>query len=214
MTMQEIAQALLAGLENMSWTEALAVAFAIVSVLCARANSVWVYPSGIAGILLSIWIFIGSAYRLYPDAALNAYYLVMSVYGWYVWTRRPPGGESAQTPVSWCSRREWGFAILLFVLLWAGLYGWLSAYRINNVPFLDSFCSSLACAGMWLLARRKIENWLFLLAADAAAVPLYFYKHLLLFCGLNLFYVVIAWLGFLAWKKTHAREKARGPLAH
>ncbi len=203
MTSMEIYQGLLASVENMSWVEAAAVIFAIISVLCAKANSIWVYPNGIAGILLSIYIFIGAKYKLYPDAALNLYYLVMSIYGWYFWSS---GKEKKETPISTCDRKEYLTAALLFLFLWSGLYWWLSTYNINNVPVMDSFTSSMAAVGMWLLAKRKVENWIALLIADFVAIGLFFYKELLLFSLLNIFYVVIAILGYLAWKKEMEKQ--------
>jgi len=208
MSIQDIYQHLLSGIENMSWPEALAVIFAIISVLAAKANNVWVYPTGIAGILLSIYIFMGEAYKLYPDAALNLYYLIMSIYGWYVWTRKD--AERYETPVSWCSKKEWFIAAGIFFVLWTGLFWWLKSYHINNVPLMDSFSSAMAATGMWLLARRKIENWIALLIADGVDIGMFFVKKLILFCALNIFYVIIAWLGYLAWKKL--RQKAQQPL--
>ena len=204
MTAQQIYQGLLSGLANMSWTEALVVVLALISVLFARANSIWLYPTGIAGILLSISIFIGAAYKLYPDAALNVYYLVMSIYGWYFWSKKNEAAE--HSPITYCNRKEYITAVGLFIVLWAGLYWWLSTYRINNVPLMDSFTSSMAAAGMWLLAKRKIENWIALLIADFVSIGLFFYKQLLLFSLLNVFYVGIAILGYLAWKKQIAKQ--------
>lgn len=205
MTVEQLIQGLLAGIHNMSLPEALAVGFAIASVLFAYRNSVWVYPTGIAGILLSVYIFVNEQYKLYPDAALNLYYLVMSIYGWYIWTRKDV--QEHETPVSWCSRKELITASMIFLVLWGGLYWWLSTYRINNVPLLDSFTSAMASAGMWLLAKRKIENWLAFLIADAVDIILFFIKKLILFSGLNIFYIVIAWLGYLSWKKIYRRQK-------
>lgn len=199
MDLQEFYRILIASIENLSWLEAAAVVFAIISVFCAKANNIWVYPTGIAGILLSIYIFIDSKYKLYPDAALNLYYLVMSIYGWYFWSKNK--GSEEETPITNCDKKEYITAALLFLVLWGGLYWWLSTYRINNVPLMDSFTSSMAATGMWLLAKRKIENWIALLIADFVAIGLFFYKSLLLFSLLNVFYVVIAILGYLAWKK-------------
>lgn len=213
MNYHEIYQGLIAGIENMSWPEALAVVFSIISVLCARANSIWVYPTGIVAVLISIYIFTRSAYKLYPDAALNLYYLVMSIYGWYFWLRgaRRRNRTAHETPVTWCTGRELVTATGIFAALWVILYLWLSTYRINNVPLMDSFSSAMACAGMWLLAKRKIENWIALLIADAVDIAMFFIKKLILFSALNIFYVVIAVLGFLAWKKIRtdaARRRA------
>lgn len=211
MTYSEIYQGVIAGIAHMSWVEGAAVICAIISVLCARANHIGVYPAGIVAVLLSIYIFVGEQYKLYPDAALNLYYLVMSIYGWYFWTRRgseknSPAPES-QTPITWCSRRELWQAGVGFLILWGGLYFWLHTYQINNVPIMDSFSSAMACVGMWLLAKRKIENWIALLIADGVDVGMFFVKKLILFCGLNIFYVVIAVLGFLTWKKLYAQRR-------
>lgn len=211
MSSQEIYQGLITGIENMSWIEGCAVVFAIISVLCARANNIGVYPAGIAGILLSIYIFIGEEYKLYPDAALNLYYLVMSIYGWYFWTHKPKGKEKQETPITWCNRKQLITAATIFLVLWVILYWWLSTYKINNVPLMDSFSSSLACAGMWLLAKRKVENWIALLIADAVAIGMFFVKGLILFSALNTFYVIIAWLGYLSWKKIYERNKESTP---
>lgn len=213
MTFQEIYQGLITGIENMSWVEGLAVIFAIISVLCARANNIWLYPAGIAGILLSIYIFIGEEYKLYPDAALNLYYLIMSIYGWYFWSKKPSpehlqGNDKPveETPITWCTKKELITAAAIFIVLWTGLYWWLSTYKINNVPLLDSFSSSMAATGMWLLAKRKIENWIALLIADTVAIILFFVKKLILFSGLNIFYVIIAILGYIAWKKIYEKR--------
>lgn len=198
MSPEDIYHGLLAGIENMSWVGAIAVVFAIISVFCAKANSIWVYPTGIVSILLSIFIFIGEEYKLYPDAALNLYYLIMSVYGWYFWSQN---GAENETPVTTCNRKEYVTATGLFIVLWVGLYWWLSTYNINNVPLMDSFTSAMAATGMWLLAKRKIENWIALLIADFVAIGMFYIKKLILFSFLNIFYVVIAILGYLAWKK-------------
>lgn len=210
MTYQELYQGLMAGIHNMSWAEALAVIFAIASVLFARANNIWVYPAGIAGILLNIYIFIGAEYKLYPDAALNLYYLVMSVYGWYFWLKKPPRKDTLQksekteeTPITWCNKREYFTAAVIFIVLWGILFWWLDTYKINNVPVMDSFTSAMAATGMWLLAKRKVENWIALLIADGVDIAVFFVKKLILFCGLNIFYVIIAILGYIAWKKLY-----------
>lgn len=204
MTPGSILREILNAARSMSWVEWSAVLLAVASVLYARANHIGVYPTGILSVILSIYLFTRSVNRLYPDAALNGYYLIMSVYGWYLWT--PKDTKKRQTPVSWSTRRDILTALGIFLVLWVTLFWWLSTYRINNVPFLDSFSSALAACGMWLLARRKVENWLALLVADAVDIPLFFIKKLYLFCLLNIFYVVIAWMGYLAWKRIWARE--------
>lgn len=216
MTLHEIYHGLIAGIQNLSWAEAMAVIFSIISVLFARANNVWLYPTGIAGILFSIYIFVGAKYKLYPDAALNLYYLVMSIYGWYFWLKKPsdknkliPDKPEKETPVTWCNKKEYITAAVIFIVLWGGLFWWLDTYKINNVPVMDSFTSAMAATGMWLLAKRKVENWLALLIADGVDILVFFVKHLILFCVLNIFYVVIAILGYIAWKKIVEKRMIR-----
>lgn len=218
MTYHELYHSLIAGIYNMSWQEALAVIFAVVSVLFARVNNIWVYPTGIAGILLSIYIFIGEEYKLYPDAALNLYYLVMSIYGWYFWSKIPSNGnkditekKKEETPITWCNKKEFLTASLIFIGLWGVLYWWLDTYKINNVPVMDSFTSAIEATGMWLLAKRKVENWIALMIGDGVDILVFFVKHLILFCVLNIFYVVIAILGYMAWKKLYQERMKNKP---
>ncbi|MGH2643656.1 MAG: nicotinamide riboside transporter PnuC [Chitinophagaceae bacterium] len=213
MIYQELYHGLIAGIHNMNWAEALAVIFSIASVLFARANNIWVYPTGIAGILLSIYIFIGAKYKLYPDAALNLYYLVMSIYGWFFWLRKPPDKSTIpknkqvkETPITWCNKKEYITAAVIFIVLWGGLFWWLDTYKINNVPLMDSFTSAIEATGMWLLAKRKVENWIALMIGDGVDIIVFFVKHLILFCVLNIFYVVIAILGYIAWKKLYQKR--------
>lgn len=206
MVHHQILQGILQDAREMSFSEIMAVIFAVISVLYARVNSILVYPTGIVSILFSIYIFIQDKYRLYPDAGLNLYYLVMSIYGWYHW--KVKDSHQKETRVTWSSRKEWLNAGAWFFPIWVILYIFLSKYHINNVPLLDSFVSASACCGMWLLARRKIDNWLVLLVSDGFGIPLYYIKHLYLISALMCLYVVIAWLGFIAWKRTIAAEEA------
>lgn len=200
MTPQEVLDGIIAGFNNIGWTEGLAVIFATISVLCSRANSIWVYPTGIISILLGISIFIDADYNLYPDAALNIYYLTMSIYGWYYWKKGKKNTEK-ETKITSCSTKELMIASSIFLVLWGALYWALSTYNINNVPMMDSFTSSIAASGMWLLAKRKIENWIAFFLADFVAIGLFFYKGLFLFSLLNVLYVVICVSGYRLWKK-------------
>jgi nicotinamide mononucleotide transporter len=207
MQFHEMIGGILRDASQMSLAELLAVIFAVISVLYARVNHILVYPTGIISVLLSIYIFTQDAYRLYPDAGLNGYYLVMSIYGWYHWKHKD--GHRRETPITRCSLKEWGIAAAWFIPIWAVLYVFLTRYHINNVPFLDSFVSASACCGMWLLARRKIENWLVLLISDLFGVPLYYIKHLYLFSLLMCLYVALALLGYLTWRKLIQQQTSR-----
>jgi nicotinamide mononucleotide transporter len=182
--------------------EWLAVIFGVAEVLFARVNNVWLYPTGITGTLISIYLLLIAG--LYAESALNGYYLVMSVYGWIFWlTKR--GGEPVR--ISWSDKGEWGITAVIVFVGWPILYLLLKHFTNSNVPFWDAFASATAWAGMWLLARRKIENWILLNISNLVAIPLLFYKNLPMLALLTVFLFVIAIWGYFDWVAIYKKEK-------
>ncbi|NII85437.1 MULTISPECIES: nicotinamide riboside transporter PnuC [unclassified Pedobacter] len=179
-----------------SLIEWLAVGFGVSEVLLAKKNSIWLYPTGIISVLL--WMFLLLGVKLYAEVLLNIYYLVMSIYGWIIWKKRKLDGENQ---VSWSSNKELIIAVLIAVIGFGALYLVLRHYTDSDVPLFDAFVSSTAWAGMWLLARRKIENWIFLNISNIVAIPLLFHKKLPLMACLTTFLFIVAIFGFLDWKK-------------
>jgi len=179
-----------------SLIEWLAVGFGVSEVLLAKKNSIWLYPTGIISILLSMFLLLNV--KLYAETLLSIYYLVMSVYGWVIWKKRKLDGENQ---VSWSSNRELTIAVLISVVGFGVLYLILRHYTDSDVPLFDAFVSSTAWAGMWLLAKRKIENWIFLNISNIVAIPLLFHKKLPLMACLTTFLFTVAIFGFLDWKK-------------
>ncbi|QNR83378.1 nicotinamide mononucleotide transporter [Pedobacter riviphilus] len=179
-----------------SLIEWLAVGFGVSEVLLAKKNSIWLYPTGIISVLL--WMFLLLGVKLYAEVLLNIYYLVMSVYGWIIWKKRKLDGENQ---VSWSSNKELIIAVLIAVIGFGALYLVLRHYTDSDVPLFDAFVSSTAWAGMWLLARRKIENWIFLNISNIVAIPLLFHKKLPLMACLTTFLFTVAIFGFFDWKK-------------
>lgn len=174
----------------------LAVGFGVSEVLLAKKNSIWLYPTGIISVLL--WMFLLLGVKLYAEVLLNIYYLAMSVYGWVIWKKRKQDGENQ---VSWSSNKELTIAVLISVIGFGVLYLVLRHYTDSDVPVFDAFVSSTAWAGMWLLAKRKIENWIFLNISNIVAIPLLFHKKLPLMACLTTFLFTVAIFGFLDWKK-------------
>jgi nicotinamide mononucleotide transporter len=186
------------GLESMSWLEGIAVFFGIASVLYSIKENIWVYPTGIISTLIYVWICF--QYKLYADMGINAYYFSMSIYGWYVWTH-PKEGEKV-LPVTWLKPYGWAISIGIFLCSYVVLYTVLSQFTDSDVPYWDSFTTSTAFVGMWLMAKKKVENWIFWIITDLVSVPLYFYKGLILTSFQFLFFTVLATLGLLAWIKS------------
>ena len=185
-----------------TWLEWLAVILGTTEVLLAKANKVWLYPTGIAATLISIYLLVGAA--LYAECLLNGYYVVMSVYGWYHWVRKR---NEAPVKVSYANRREWIITGLIVFAGWGILYLALVHFTTSTVPGWDAWVSSTAWAGMWLLARRKIENWILLNISNLFAVPLLFHKNLALFALLTIFLFIVAIFGYLDWRDIIKRER-------
>ena len=176
----------------LQWT---AVALGVAEVLYAKANKIWLYPTGIAATLLSVYIL--AVAGLYAESALNVYYVVMSIYGWWYWIKKknlPP------VKISYCNRREWLIVTIILTSSFALLY-FLLKQTPSTVPIWDALVSATAWAGMWLLAKRKIENWLWLNISNAVAIPLLVYKKLPLFAALTVFLFIVAIAGYYEWRK-------------
>jgi nicotinamide mononucleotide transporter len=142
---------------------------------------------------------------LYAESALNVYYLVMSVYGWYYWLKKR--GESP-VKITWTNRGEWTITLLIVFAGWGILYIILKNFTTSNVPVWDAWVSSTAWAGMWLLAKRKVENWILLNISNLFAIPLLWYKHLIMFSALTLFLFIVAIFGYFDWLAILKKEKA------
>jgi nicotinamide mononucleotide transporter len=198
--LQQIYEQFIADIKLTRWQEWGSTITQIASVWYAKKNNVLVYPTGIIGVLLAAYVyFIISSPPLYADASLNIYYFIMSVYGWYNWAKKKD--NSLQYPISWCNKKELNIGIALFVSSWIVLYLVLTYFTNSNTPFLDSLVSSSAVTAMWWMAKRKIENWLAWIFSNIVAIPLNFYKGFMLFTLMYILFLLMAWMGYAAWKK-------------
>lgn len=184
-----------------SWIEWLAVGFSVAEVLLARANKVALYPAGIIATLLSVYLFITSG--LYAESLLNGYYIVMSIYGWWYWVKKK---DKPPVPITFTNKKEWQTVAAIVAGGFIVLYLTLKNFTPSTVPLCDAFVSATAWAGMWLLAKRKVENWILLNISNAVAIPLLFYKHLPLYAALTIFLFVVAVQGYFQWKKLVKKE--------
>lgn len=184
------------------WLQWIAVALGVAEVLFAKANKIWLYPAGIGATLLSIYILLIAG--LYAECLLNGYYVVMSIYGWWYWIKKknlPP------VKITWCSRADWIMVSAIIAGSFISLTFILKYFTPSTVPLWDAWVTATAWAGMWLLAKRKIENWILLNISNAFAIPLLLNKHLLLFAVLTIFLFIIAVQGYFQWRKILNTEK-------
>lgn len=178
--------------------EITAVLFGFLSVWYAKKNHIWVFPAGMFS--TAIFVYLLWKWVLLGDMLINAYYFIMSLYGWYIWTRET---NQKSTPINTISKRERRVSLLIFTttlvvvfLIYHSADKWTSW-----TAYVDTFTTAIFFVGMWLMARRKIENWWFWIVGDIISIPLYFYKGLTFTSFQYLIFTVIAFFGYFAWKK-------------
>ena len=193
---------LISEIKNTSLLEWLGVGFGVAQVFFAKANKVWLYPTGIVSVIISVYIFFGA--KLYAEAALNLYYFVMSVYGWWFWVYKR---DEKPLPITRANKKDWTISILIVVAGFFILWTILKQFTDSDVPVFDASVSAAAWAGMWLLAKRKLENWILLNISNAIAIPLLFHKSLPLYGLLTILLFIIGVLGYIEWKKIIQKDK-------
>ncbi len=204
MTIAEISQKIVSDLSYMRWQEWASTICQVASVWYARKNHIYVYPTGILGVLLAAWVyFFVSNPPLYADGSLNIYYFVMSVYGWYIWSQRTEN-DKITFPISWCDQRQLSIGLALFGVSWTLIYYGLYCWTNSDFPVLDSLVSSTAVTAMWWMAKRKVENWLAWIVSNLVAVPLNFYKGFIVFAFMYILFLALAAMGYLTWRKEAA----------
>ncbi|MBS1565626.1 MAG: nicotinamide mononucleotide transporter [Bacteroidetes bacterium] len=187
----------LTNVRQTSWPEFIAVITGIASVLFSRRENILVYPVGM--ISTAIYIYLYFVNKLYADASVNFYYTVMSIIGWIMWARKKDGQQSLAITKS--SGRDWGNAVLFFAVAWAVLYFVLKTWTDSTVPVPDSFTSAAAFTGMWLMNKKKLENWIWWIITDLASVPLNYSKGLAFTSVQYAIFLVLATMGYITWKK-------------
>ena len=175
------------------------VIFGLVSVICAKKNNVFVYPTGMFS--TAIFVYLLFKWFLLGDMLINAYYFIMSAYGWYYWSQKKEDIYIHQ--VDFINAKEFQISVVLFFL---SLFFIFSVYQVFNrwndwTAYIDTLTTAIFFVGMWLMARRKVENWIFWIVGDLISIPLYFYKGLTITSLQYLIFTVIAIYGYRAWKK-------------
>ncbi|MDY0103548.1 MAG: nicotinamide riboside transporter PnuC [Lentimicrobium sp.] len=200
----------LTNLNDTTWFEGVAAVLGIASVWYARRENILVYPTGIVSVL--IYVYICYSNRLYADAGINFFYAIMSVYGWYNWTRN--SGDNNTLEISANNRRQQIAGISLTIVSYWAIIGliWMlnfndKAYMSSYVPWVDSFTTSIFLVGMLLMARKKVENWIYWIIADVVSIPLYFYKGLVFTSFQYIIFLILAILGYIEWRNRWKENK-------
>ena len=203
MSLQEWLHLFIKQIGETDWLQWLVLVLGVAEVLFAKVNKIWLYPTGILATLLSILILYKAG--LFAECFLNAYYVVMSIYGWMYWIKKK---NSLPVRITYANTREW---TITFIIVFAGgvlLYEVLIHFTSSTVPVWDAWVSATAWAGMWLLAKRKIENWILLNVSNIFAIPLLFYKQLPLYAALTIFLFVVGCQGYFKWRNILKKDNS------
>ncbi|WP_289870849.1 nicotinamide riboside transporter PnuC [uncultured Duncaniella sp.] len=146
---------------------------------------------------ISMWIYYSKG--LYADFGINIYYLLIAVYGFVSWTRgssKSKNGSLRITHIGWLTGVA---AVCATLLLWWFIWWILVTFTDSTVPVADAFTTSLSIVGLWMLARKYVEQWLAWFVVDIVCCALYYYKGINFYCILYGIYTIVALLGFCKW---------------
>lgn len=174
-----------------------AVCFNLLYVYLAGRRNIACWPVGIIGVVLSFLVYVPA--RLYSDALLQVFYLVLSLYGWWTWSNN---GEASDFPsVRRMSRIQHVYVIL--VGLGGGmLLGWFWSHFDAALPMIDGLTTSFSMVTTWLVARRYLENWWYWIVIDSVCIGVYFLRDIPAFIVLFGMYVLLSIWGLRAWHRT------------
>jgi len=176
--------------------EGIAVFTGLLSVWFAKKENIWVYPTGIISVLIYVYICFHAG--IYADMGINAFYFIMSVYGWYKWTRKDQSDH--YIPITTNTLKMQLLSILGAVVFFMILFYVLKNFTDSTVPYLDSITTAIFIIGMWLMALKKIENWIYWIVGDFISIPLFFYKGLVLTSFQYTVFLVLAIMGYIEWR--------------
>lgn len=179
-----------------------AVVTGFICIYLAAKESIWNWPISIVSVVCYGFLFFREA--MYGDMTLQIYFLFTAFYGWYFWFSKK---EEIHKPITLLKKEGWLLAIL-FIIALSFLLGWFMANFTNStVPYADGFCTSISFVAQILLTRKVLQNWLLWVFANICYVPLFIYKHLNLSAILYFVLIIIAYKGYLDWRKTYREQE-------
>ena len=201
MAVNEFFALLLQNIAQSSFIEIIAVIFGLLSVWYSTKVNILVYPTGIVSVLIYVYICLMAG--LYADMFINGVYFGMSVYGWYNWAHRRENEKVI--PVLFAGAKQNIIAIAVTLVSFFFIQHILKTYTDSTVPTIDAFTTAVFIVGMWLMATKKVENWIYWIIGDIVSIPLYFYKGLVFTSFQYLVFLILAIIGFISWRKEALR---------
>lgn len=205
MTLPQFIQQLITGIQATTALEYIGTFAGIASVWFSRKENILVYPVGL--ISTTIYIYISFKGSLFGEASVNIYYTIMSIYGWVLWSRKDANNITTILHISSSNKKEWIQQLLFFTVCFTIIFTCLSflkkSFAPDAIPWADAFASAAAYTGMWLMAKKKLENWWWWIVTNTASIPLYFIKGYVFTSLQFLVFLVMAIAGLIEWKKEY-----------
>lgn len=179
--------------------EAIAFVFGILSVWYAKKDNILVYPTGIVCTVITVYLLYINQY--FGDMMMNVYYSIMSVYGWWNWSRKKE--NKYVVPISRTTKKQKQIGVLWFILtmiitfiVYKGF-----GYPMHIPNYIDIVTSGIFFTAMWYMAIKKLENWTLWIIADLITIPLYAYRGLGMLSLQYVIFTTLAIQGYFAWKE-------------
>lgn len=200
--------------------EITAVILGVASVFFSMRRNILVFPTGI--ISTAIYVYILFVFGLLGEGLINVYYTGMSVYGWILWSKNIEADGHVE--VGWAKKKDWIFGGILFLISLALIVlvyyykPWidngfsmpeisLGLSYLDWANWLDVFVTAVFLVGMWFMAKRRIENWIFWIIGDLICIPIFIYKGLLFTSIQYVIFTVLAIIAYFEWKKSYEKNK-------
>jgi nicotinamide mononucleotide transporter len=204
--MTNLLQSIYDGLMQTGWVEGVAVIAGIVSVWYSRKENILVYPTGLVNTIF--YIYLSYKGHLLGEASVNLYYTIMSIYGWYLWTRKKEDHQTLVLQITQSTKKEWliqlAFFAAFYILIFVSLTFAKAAFAPEAIPWADAFASATAYTGMWLMAKKKVESWIWWILTNMASIPLYFIKG---YAFTSVQFIVLLILAFAGLKSWYQKSK-------
>lgn len=210
MDLTQVIQQFIEGLKQTGPIEFIAVFAGIGSVWFSRTENILVYPVGLLN--TTFYIYLSIKGHLLGEASVNLYYTIMSIYGWVLWSKKDKQSHEHSLHITYSNRKEWiqqllffasFYVVIFFTLRWAH-----DAFAPEAIPWADAFASATAYTGMWLMAKKKMENWIWWILTNIASIPLYFVKGYVFTSVQFVVLLVLGISGLIEWRKRFQLQSA------
>ncbi|HNX55424.1 MAG TPA: nicotinamide riboside transporter PnuC [Prolixibacteraceae bacterium] len=188
-----------------NYIELLGAILGIAYIFFSIRQSILTWPVGLLTSALYVVVFFVS--KLYADMGLQVYYVVISIYGWYEWLHGDNATHAEPVPVSRITLKLSTTLLIVSFLLFLVIWYILKNFTDSPVPMADGLATALSILATWMLARKILEHWLVWIFVDAFSVGLFLYKQLYPTVILFVIYTVMAYIGYIEWKRDFNRKQ-------